>query len=89
MRCPSRLQMRTRSSVAIGRLSSASSSGERGGDLLAVADGDDHQRDVGVGGEEPCPLPGSVGGAVDAEQHGGAGDAVAVQHVDDRFVGRA
>jgi hypothetical protein len=53
-------------------------------DRVAGADGDDHQRDVGVAGEEPRPLPRSVPDAVDAEEHGGACDAVSLQQVDDR-----
>jgi hypothetical protein len=63
--------------------------GEHGGDAVAVTDRDDHQRDTLVAADEACALAGAVGGAVDAEQHGGTGDAALVQQVDDRlYAGR-
>lgn len=61
--------------------------GEHFGDAVTGADGDDHHRDVGVAVKELRAFPVSVGGAVDAEQDGGAGEATAVQQVADRDVG--
>ena len=46
--------------------------GQRGGDALAGADGDDHQRHLRVGGEEARAPALAARGAVDAQQHGGA-----------------
>src|SRR6202012_774291 len=48
---------------------------------------DDHQRYLGVGGEEACPLADAVGGPVDPQQHGGAQQAVAAERVDDGHEG--
>ena len=54
------------------------------GDLLAGADRDDHHRHLGIASEEAGSLAHAVGGAVDAEQRGRAGDAPAMQQVADR-----
>ncbi len=62
--------------------------GHGGGDALAGAHGDDHQRHLRVGGEEARPPALAARGAVDAEQHGRARDAVAVQGVHDGDVRR-
>jgi hypothetical protein len=85
-RCPSRLQTRMRSRVSSARERLAELGQDRG-DALAVADGDDHERDVGVATEEPGAMANAVGGAVHAEQDGGASDAMAVKQVDDGLVG--
>ena len=71
-----------------GSASRARSSGSGGGEALAGAHGDDHQRHLRVGGEEARAPALAEGGAVDAQQHGGARDAVAVQCVDDGDVRR-
>ncbi len=55
--------------------------GEDVSDPIAVADGDDQHREVGVAAEEPGALSVPVGRAVDAQQCAGAGDAPAVQQV--------
>ena len=57
--------------------------GQRRGDALAGADRHDHQRHLRVGGEEARAPALAAHGAVDAQQDGGAGDAVAMQRVDD------
>ena len=63
--------------------------GQRRGDPLARADGHDHQRHLRVGGEEARAPALAARGAVDAQQHGGARDAVAMQRVDDGRVAPA
>jgi hypothetical protein len=60
-----------------------------GGDVVAVADGDDHERDLGVAPKEPRALPEAVSGAVDTEQDGGAGDSELVEEVDDGEIRRS
>ena len=49
----------------------------------AGPDRDDHQRHLGVRGEEACPLAHSVGGPVDAQENRRAQALVAPEQVDD------
>ena len=64
--------------------------GKQHRDPVSGTDGDHHKRNVGVAAEELGVLwPGVRGvGAVDAGQHGGAGDPPAVQQLAGRFEGR-
>ena len=75
--------MRTRSRVRSWPLQETGHLGQDRAQLGTRADGDDHQRHLGVGAEELCALADAVGGAVDAEQDRGAEQAVAAQQVDD------
>ena len=79
--------MRTRSSVSSGRSSSPATSGRTGLSSAPGPDGDDHQRHLGVGGEEAGALADAVRRPVDAEQDGGAEQAVAAQQLHDGHEG--
>jgi hypothetical protein len=61
---------------------------EQGGDAVAVADRDHHQRHVRVAGGEARALPLPVGSAVDAQQDGRAGDAALMKQFNERPVCR-